>query len=342
MNLRDESGMTLVELLLVMIMSLFILGATLTTFNQTYQAQHDNDDRNVTAERAREALDVQSRQLRNLAKRLNNSDVIDTASGNNLIFQTSDPSRTWVRYCLNTSAPASPDRAQLWMAELTVPVGAPTAPVTGPMRNPSDCPGSGWTKTNIVADYVTNSRAGLNRPLFTYRCTSGTATCTSSPSTYDQIINISAQTFVDNTPGKAAPELRLATGVYLRNQNQVPEARFVSTPSVKPRTVVLNASGSTDFEGRTLTYYWFKHTLPAVANIRCDTPVVTGSGSNRTMWGANYIGTGITLTHTFDAVPADPASGSTRNIGLVACDPGDRYGTAGISPQAPIAVVIPN
>lgn len=338
MNLRDERGFTLIELLVVMSVAIGILGATLTTFNASYQAQRDNDARNDTAELARGALDVQARQLRNLAKRLNNAPVIDTigVGGYDLIFQTSDPSKTWVRYCLDTTnAPASRSRGRLWTAESSA------ASVSAGMR--SACPGTGWAQTRVVADYVTNRRDGLERPLFSYTCTDGTAACATpaSPATatsppYDKIVDVAVQTLVDTKPDRGAPELRVATGVHLRNQNQAPEARFVATQSGS-RTVVLNASGSTDFENRTLNYYWFKRTLPTEASIDCTAPNEAPSG---TLWGAAYIGSGITLSHTFPA--ADGTAGSAVNIALVVCDPGDRYGKAGIPPLSTIAVQIPN
>ena len=337
MILRDERGFTLIELLVVMTLSIGVLGATLTTFNNMYRAGHDNDARNDSAELARNALDVQARQLRNLAKRVS-SPVIDTVSGYDLIFQTSDPTRTWVRYCLDTTtAPASTERGRLWVAELSVANSATPAPVSAAMR--TGCPGSGWTTTHVVADYMTNTRAGQDRPLFRYTCTSGTS-CTASPATYDQVINISAQAVVDTTPGTGPAELRVVSGVYLRNQNQTPVASFVATPSSASRTVLLNASGSSDFENRTLNYYWFKDVLPATASIDCGHPTISGTESPRTLWGASYIGSAITLTHTFPA--GDGEAGTTRNVGLVVCDPGDRFGTAGIPPQAAIAVQIPN
>lgn len=335
MSLRDERGFTLVELLVVMSISLVVLSATLLTFNGLYQAEHDNDDRLDTAAVARNALDVQARQLRNLAKRLNNTAVIDTVSSYDLIFQTSEPSRTWVRYCLDTTnPPASADRGRLWTQELSLTLSV-ASPVSAAMR--SGCPASsGWTTTRLVADHVTNVRAGQDRPLFSYRCTTGT-TCTSDASTYDQVVNITARTVVDTTPGRGAAELRATSGVYLRNQNQPPVASFVATAASASRTVTLNASGSSDFEGRSLSYYWFKQTMPALASIDCANATVTGSGDLRTLWGAEgFIGSGITLSHTFPG--SDGAAGSSRNIGLVVCDPGDRYGTAGITSATPVQI----
>jgi type II secretory pathway pseudopilin PulG len=329
--------MTLVEVLVALAISSLLLVAVLTTFNIFARAEHDNATRNDTTELARDALDVQERQLRNLAKRVS-SPVIDTLSSYDLIFQTSDPARTWVRYCLNTStAPGSTDRGRLWTGELTVASASIVSPVTSAMR--SGCPGTGWTTTRLVADYVTNRRAGQDRPLFSYTCITGT-TCTSSAATYDQVISVGAQLLIDTDPGTGTPELRLSSGVYLRNQNQAPVATLVWSRSSTSRTVVLNGGGSTDYEGRALEYYWFKDTLPAVTSIDCAHPTVSGFVGTRTLWGAaGFIGNGITYTYTFPST--DGAAGTSHNIGLVVCDPGDRYDTAGIPPEATIAVQIP-
>jgi prepilin-type N-terminal cleavage/methylation domain-containing protein len=335
-RLGGERGFTLVELLVGMALSTGLLGATLTTFNHLYQGAHDNDARTDTAEVARNALDVQARELRNLAKRVS-SPVIDTLSSYDVIFQTSEPSRTWVRYCLDTTAPASADRARLWTAELVVADAAAAQPVSAAIR--AGCAGSGWTVSRVVADYVTNRRAGRDRPLFEFGCVSG-ATCTSPAASYDQVVSIGALLIVDTTPGAGTPELRVQSGVYLRNQNQAPVASFASTPSSTSRTVMLYASASSDAEGRTLDYYWFAQLMPGAASIDCAHPTVSGSGSPRTLWGAGgYIGDGITLAYTF--APSDGDAGASRNIGLVVCDPGDRQDSAGIPPEPAITVQIP-
>ncbi len=336
MSLRDQRGITLVELLVSMTMALLLLGATLTTFDRFSHGVRENDARNDSAELARNAIDVQARQLRNLAKRLRTA-VIDTIGPHDLIFQTDDPARTWVRYCLHTSGPqTSPGRGKLWKAELAVANAGLTAPVTPAMR--SGCPGSGWTSVQVVVDHVTNLRAGLDRPTFSYECASG-SDCTASAANYDQVIGVRPEIFLDTTPDAPPAELRLSSGVFLRNQNQAPVARFEWTPSAS-RSVVLNAAASSDFEGRSLRYYWFDKVLPAAANIDCAQPTATGSGSPRTLWGAaGFIGDGISRTHTFPLT--DGVAGTPQHIGLVVCDPGDRHDTAGIAPRPLIAVPIP-
>ena len=327
-KLSDERGVTLIELLVVISLSIGVLTATLTTFDNFIRSDRDNNARNDTAQFAREALDVQARQLRNLAKRVS-SPVIDTVGPYDLIFQTNDPLRTWMRYCLDTSAPASTARGRMWVGELAVPSAATPTPVTPAMR--SACPGSGWSTSRYVTDYVTNRRAGEERPLFSYTCSTGT-TCSTDPTRYDQVIAITAQTILDTTPDAAPAELAVTSSVYLRNQNQPPVASFQATPSSASRTVTLNASGSTDFEGRMLAYYWFKQQMPATASIDCahPDPVDQGPDLPRTLWGAGtvYIGSGITLTHTFPS--SDGVAGSSRTIGLVVCDPGDRFPTGGV------------
>lgn len=330
MRLADERGVTLIELLVVMAVSIVVLSATLTTFSSFVQADQDNNARNDSAEQARNALDVQARQLRNLAKRVA-SPVIDTVLPDDLIFQTNDPARTWVRYCLQTWAPSSPERGRIWVGALAVPNAATPSPVTAGMRGA--CPGTGWTSTRVVADHVTNRAAAMDRPLFEYGCTAGT-TCTSNVSAYDQIINITARTVVDTTPSEDPAELRVISSVHLRNQNQPPLAGFHATPSSASRTVALNASGSSDFEGRTMNYYWFKGpTMPAVANINCAQPT-PATTTPPTLWGAGttFLGEGITLSHTFP--PTDGPAGSMRTIGLVVCDPGDRIPSAGVLTQS--------
>jgi len=336
MSLRDEQGVSLPELLMGITISLVILAATLAAFNTFYGNARDQDERFDTAETARNALDNEARQLRNLAKRLNNTAVIDTVAAYDLIFQTSDPSRTWVRYCLDTATPpASAERGRLWMAEQSL-AGDAAAPVSATMRG--GCPGAGWTRVAVVADHVTNRLGGQDRPLFAYTCTDRTSACTSSGATYDQILGIAAQTIVDTQPGAGAIELKVASAVHLRNQNQAPNAQFVTT-ATGGRTVLLNASGSSDYEGRIFSMYWFKGTMPT--SIACDQPTVTiGDAGQRILWGGTLIGDGVTLSHAFPA--GDGNAGTAKNIGLVACDPGDRYGTAGIAPGPAIAVTIPS
>jgi prepilin-type N-terminal cleavage/methylation domain-containing protein len=337
MTRTRQAGFVLPELIVAMTVGLILLSATLLTFERFVHHSNENDKRNDTAELARRSLDIEARQLRNLAKRVNNADVIARMNPYDFVFQTSDPAKTWVRYCLDTSQGTSNGRVFEQVESGDVPGAGTACPAT-----------SGWKRSIVVADNIVNQSGGRTAPMFTYRCVDGTTACTSSIATSDRLIGVNAQllvdttpagppeelqvnsgvylrneTIVDMTPGTGAQELRLVSGVYLRNQNQAPSAVFSAPPvSGSARTVQFNASSSTDFEGRTLTFYWFLGNMPTT--IRCDQPKEAVTNSVVSMWGGSFIGTGVVLRYTWSGTT--PAAGTQQTVGLVACDPGDRYG----------------
>jgi type II secretory pathway pseudopilin PulG len=328
-RLRSSAGFVLTEMIIVLSVSLILLGATLVTFDNFVRDSQDNDKRQDKVELARSTLDHQSRQLRNLAKRITNTAVIDTVAPYDFIFQTSDPSRTWVRYCLNTSL--GTDKGRLYEQTQKLAPSAAGSPVSAAMR--SGCPSnSGWSTARVVGDSVTNKIGGRDRPVFAFRCSDntntadGNATC-NTPAGYDRIVGVENSLFVNTTPKRLAEELKVNSAVYLRNQNQAPVASFTITRMASPaRTVLLNASASTDFENRTLQFFWFLGTMPATANIRCDQASETNVSSG-TLWGGNLVGRGIAYQYTWKQLT--PASGTAQNFGVVACDPGDRFSFAG-------------
>ena len=60
-------------------------------------------------------IDLLARQSLNACKRFQGGSTIAVADDTKLIFQTTDPSKQWVMYCLDTTnAPASVDRARIW------------------------------------------------------------------------------------------------------------------------------------------------------------------------------------------------------------------------------------
>jgi Tfp pilus assembly protein PilX len=324
-----EAGFVLPEVLTVMIIATLLLGATLVTFERFVVHENESDNRNDNIEMARNALDIEARQLRNLAKRVTDGVIASPLDGDSFTFQTSDPTRTWVRYCLDSSAPAN---GKVWLQLQSLTTAVTSSPVTAGMQ--AGCPSTdaNWSSTRVVVDHVVNRYNGRNRPMFSYRCAGGGTACTSSSSTYDQIIGVDASLYVDTRPTDNLPEQLVRSGVYLRNQNQAPTADFTATTiSGTPRTMLFNASGSADYEQRTLAYFWFLNTMPTAASIRCDLPPADGA---TTAWGGTLIGRGLTLQYTWPGTV--PASGSTQTVGLVVCDPGDRH-----SPVATQIVTIP-
>jgi prepilin-type N-terminal cleavage/methylation domain-containing protein len=315
----DERGFTLIELLLVMTLALLLLGATLTSFTQFYRSEKQSQTLNDSAQVARNAMDVAARQLRNLANQDPSQQVttIARALPYDLVFQTSDPSRKWVRYCLDTSngggQGSSASRGMLWEGE-TATSAAPSAGMMG------SCPGTGWVTTSMVSDFVTNQDQSRTLPVFSYSCApSAPSTCPAGAADYSRITNIGAQLYIDPNPGRAPAELRVVSSIYLRNQNEKPVADFGST-AVGTRSLIFNASGSSDPEGRTLAYDWFlgNGTITLTPEEACAAEIKQKANGSSLI----YLGQGVSYRYNVPAGVASP-----MNIQLVVRDPGCLYDT---------------
>jgi prepilin-type N-terminal cleavage/methylation domain-containing protein len=309
----DERGFTLIEVMLVCSLFLVVLGATLTAFT-AFTTNNRRGERQIDqAEAARVGLDLAARQLRNLANpTVNASTTVDRAEPYDFIFQTSDPAKTWVRYCTQTTAGASTNAARLWETESS------SATLGASMRGP--CPGTGWATAHIVTSKVANQAGGVDRPIFEYECgPSQPASCPASAAEYSRITNVGIELYVDDKVGDSLKEMRVSTAVYLRNQNEPPTAAATKARKATQQ-VILNGAASTDPEGRTLEFFWFKDTAPTAADF-----------ADCTAKPAAAVGSGVTYTHTFTE-----AIGATVNFWLVVRDPGCLTNTY------PISVVVPS
>ncbi len=281
-RVRNESGFTLVEVLMASVLSLVILGATLTAFSGLVR-QRQNLDRQTEAEaQARQGSDRLARQLRNLASP---ADIITNVQLStqpksvdrnlpfDLVFKDIDDVRSAgslnsanvrrVRYCLQTTGTvpgtgftAAANRGILWLQTQTWTSALPPA-----MPATTDCPGTGWTTQRIVADSLTNAALSPARPVFRYSGDAGLVTDTSDAAR-ETISRVEETLIVDADPARTPAATQLTSSVILRNQNRAPTARFTYTllnPLLSPTTcsVQLNGSASEDPESKPLEYQWY-------------------------------------------------------------------------------------
>ena len=111
---RREEGFTLVEVLLVSVLMIVVLGATLTALTSFERSTSTNQRQNVAQDQVRNALDLATRDLRNLSSpTVNLPQAVDRADPQDVIFQSEghikpsgslNPTNTTrVRYCLGPS-----------------------------------------------------------------------------------------------------------------------------------------------------------------------------------------------------------------------------------------------
>jgi type II secretory pathway pseudopilin PulG len=298
-RLSGQRGFTLVEVLLASSLMIIVLGATLTVFEQFVTTSDRNTKQNDAQDTARFAIDQVSRQLRNLALPTPQSpNSIDSASGYDLVFKTADPGRRRVRYCLQTTAPYSASNGAVWLETQTGVAGGADPTLTAAMT--ASCPvapaSGGWASERLVANHVTNLN-GASRPIFQFNAD------TSTPS---KITEIHTALFVDVDPTRPPAETRISTGVFLRNQNQAPAASFTISAG-GPLRFLMNAANSSDPEGRTLAYYWFRGSSPSYTNVLNDGTCLSGDGCIGTGVLNDYtLPSGTTGTQTFTLLVKDP------------------------------------
>jgi type II secretory pathway pseudopilin PulG len=254
---KQESGFTLIEVLLVSTLMIVVLGATLTTFESFQKNTAVNTRQNEAQEEARRSIDYLARELRNLASPTNDDpDSVKRAEQDDLIVQSVAASRPtgsanlrnthFVRYCYNQATSRVVRQRLTWTT--TDPPAFPAG---------EECPSSGWEATDFAA-WIVNGE----RPLFTYTMTGSDLTT---------ITEIHSSLFVDVNPGRNPSETTLSTSVFLRNQNRIPVARFSAAPTADGK-ILLNGSESTDPEERSLRYFWYD------ADVSTTEPIDGGEG----------------------------------------------------------------
>lgn len=247
-DIRGERGeFTLPGILVAISIFAGVLGATLVMFQGFESVNRQTQERSEAQDLGRSSVDRLAKELRNLASPTQDKpESVDVAGPYELIFQTVDAvgpnsglnaaNVMRVRYCLNSVAANATlyRQIQRWTTVTT-----PAVPST------TTCPSGSWTGQEVAAQHVVNRNGGQDRPVFSYNSASAA-----------DVSAIRADLYVDMDAAKDPVETRLSTGVFLRNQNRRPTARF-ETPQVTPAGIVLNGSASSDPEGENLKFVWY-------------------------------------------------------------------------------------
>lgn len=276
--MRRETGFTLVELLVTMLISLVIFGATLSVLTVILRQGRESDLQSEAQNEARQTIDRLMVSLRNaLAAPSAAPATVERIGPYDVILQTVEPLATAspgnpmnvkrVRYCLDAADPAN---ATLRLQQQTWP-----GPATPPLPSGTECPAPGWGTTQIVASNLTNVRSGrAGRPVFECWPADAAGACPQTSS----IRSIRTSLVVDRDPASLRGERELAGTSFLRNANRPPIARFAVTQV--NGYVSLNASASDDPEGSVLSYAWYKDgvLIPGATGVRYSvTGLATGS-----------------------------------------------------------------
>lgn len=260
MRFASERGeVSLTALLTAMVLMVTVLGATLGMLDGVTRVAADGTRRTDAQDAARSAVDRISAALRNLASPTpEQPQAVDAGGAASLVFKTVDPdgpssgtnatNTKRVRYCLD-GARQLQEQTQTWTTAAVPAMPPATA-----------CPASGWTRTQVLAQHVVNGDV----PVFSFDST-----------TLTDISAIHVELLVDTDPERMPEATRLASGVFLRNQNRRPVAAFTATRTSE--RIVLNGSASSDPEGEPLGYAWFDGSTAIGSGITLSYPVAAGS-----------------------------------------------------------------
>jgi prepilin-type N-terminal cleavage/methylation domain-containing protein len=248
-RLADERGLTLIELMIAATLMLIVSAAALTTLDQFVRIGGNSERRLEQQERVRTAAHSIVRDIRDVAASPERPTIIEQAADYDIVFKTvvdggSTGANTMhlgrVRYCLD-----SRDRSSATVRLQTQSWTTATPPA---IPSTATCPSAAWGSSKVVAENITNRAGSQERALFTYRQT-----------TAGEVQSISVKLFLDTDTTREPPESLAETGVFLRNQNRLPEARFTATPAGIGH-ILLNASDSIDPEDQPLEIRWYDGT----------------------------------------------------------------------------------
>lgn len=246
-KLRSESGFTLVELMVVIVLTTIVLGAAVTSYVNFLAGTATSDRRADSQDRARRALDVIGIELRSaMSASQSGTQPIEDLRDYSLIYLepvagaslTSNPlGLQHVRYCVDTT---NVNNEVLWRQAAPYNTTTKSAP---PATGTAACPSSAWGNQTEIASKLVNAAQTPTVPFFTPVTDSS-----------GSITDVGLRAYVATDPTKDKP-VNLQSSITLRNLNHRPVAA-ISCTGASNGHVICDASGSTDQDGQTLTFAW--------------------------------------------------------------------------------------
>ena len=250
-RLRDDSGLTLIELLVSMTLMTIIIGATLSIL-ELVQKQHSEAQARVDSrDQIRTTLDRLIKPLRAAVE--TSAGMVESVSATDIVWQgvggtvpaagaTNAKGLQRNRLCYDATSQKLYLQMQTWAGATP---GTPTQAcgVTNV---------AGYQTQKLLGSNITNGTGG--RTVFTYDYRSGSTLL-------KDLQGVRVSLFLDANGDRPPGEVRLSTAVSLRNINQAPTASF--TAAVIGGHVLLNAAASSDPEGGSLNYEWYMDGAPA-------------------------------------------------------------------------------
>lgn len=296
-----QDGFTLVEVLIGMVLTVIVFGATLTVLD-AFTHQWQGGQRRLDAQdTVRVGIDRIVRQLRNIASPVTTPKLLERATNYDIVFQTvgarssGNPTGTErVRYCLGQDPHASSgvdalySETQTWTTPTT-----PSDPWSSDPNATIPCPDtslpSGVSSAVIVANSITNQYGGLtNRFAFDFNNN------TTPPTDLGQIFTVQIDLFANPTPTFRNAETEIKSAAFLRNQPRAPVPTF--DPSTidggTPDGVLLDAGASYSPDGEDLSYSW------DCSNSCPDETALTSASTGLVVWRPGAGTYTVTLTVT--------------------------------------------
>lgn len=277
--LRRQDGFTLVELLVAMVASLVVFGATLTIL-ESYLRQSSAATKRLDAQdQARLAVDRIVRNLRNVSSPLAAPKLLERATRYDLVFQTiGTPSGRnvsgiqRVRYCVpqDTSAGSASLQRLIAQTQTWTTATPPANPWTSdPAQtiacpDPTFTPATGQPVSTVLAQSVMNRyRQAPGYPVFSFN--NGLDGDDVAASDLPQISTIQVKLRVNPTPDLTGATTQIQSSAFLRNKQRAPVAQFTYT-ATGSGGVILNAGQSYSPDNQQLSYAWACTSSPCPAS----------------------------------------------------------------------------